>query len=152
MIKQGEADTGSTGGGATAVQPAPRLRVLIVESSDEIRKRLVRLANDLAGIDAESVDSPEAALALLRRSHFHVIVLDLDLPGRQGFEALSAIRTAAQYSVLIVLCSDGSPEVAERCHQLGADFQFVMAREFSRFRNVLAALARGPGTNGGSGP
>jgi DNA-binding response OmpR family regulator len=126
----------------TAQRAGSSLRVLVIESSDELRERLVRLANDVAGVDAAQADSAESALELLGETSFDVVVLDVEAAGGAGLDALGRLRRCARYSVLIALGSDPEPELSERCFLLGADFFFVTSRQFMHIREVLAVLAQ----------
>lgn len=122
----------------------PGLRVLIVESSDEIRERLVRLTSELDAVDAAQAGSAELALSLLSGPPFDVVALDVDLAGGRGLDTLAQVHRGAPGSILIALGSERDPDLSERCRQLGADLYFVISREFMCFRAVIEALVQGP--------
>lgn len=66
-------------------------RLLIVEDDEEIREALrERLCAD--SFEAVGVDSGDAALAEIHSSDFDLVLLDVGLPGLDGFEVLSKIR------------------------------------------------------------
>ncbi|MHB8876352.1 MAG: response regulator [Myxococcaceae bacterium] len=69
---------------------AQRSRVLIVDD-----ERSVRTALELAmppGLEAQAVESAEAALALLRLSRFDLLVVDKNLPGMSGLDLLRRVK------------------------------------------------------------
>ena len=80
------------------------LKLLVIEDHALVREGLVRL---LAQIEArvQVIDRPdfESALALLDgEDEFDLILLDLALPGIDGFEVLKRIRTRNQVPVLML--------------------------------------------------
>ena len=68
------------------------LSVLVVDDEPAIR-RFLRTSLDLQGFRViESADGEEA-LDQLRRNAIDVLVLDLGLPGMDGFEVIKRLRT-----------------------------------------------------------
>jgi two-component system, OmpR family, copper resistance phosphate regulon response regulator CusR len=92
-------------------------KILIVEDETKIAEALVKgLSGE--GYDAKSVSSGEEALFLLSREAFDIIILDVMLPGRNGFEVLKLLReTGGQTPVLMLTARDS---VEDRV--LGLDF------------------------------
>lgn len=122
------------------------LAVLLVEPSDTLRDRLVRLLADVDGVRVREADWVPAALTLLRDTRIDVVVLDVDPAAGGGVDAILRFRTEAPHAVIIALGTEAEPEMAARCFALGANYYFVTAREFMRLRDVIAALAGGPRT------
>lgn len=87
----------------------------ILESLDFILKR--------AGWSIESVTDGEAVLAALKRLKPRVVVLDVMLPKRSGFEVLKQIRADEALRDLRVLILTAKGQVQDRrtAEQLGAD-------------------------------
>ena len=69
-----------------------RLRVLIVDDDSAIRELIATLLKH-SGIDAEMVADGDAALRNIRYGQYDAIILDLMLPGTNGFEVLRDIKT-----------------------------------------------------------
>jgi CheY-like chemotaxis protein len=104
------------------------LRVLIVDDDEDLRllanKALVR-----AGHECEEATSGEEGLALMESWRPDLLLLDLNMPGIDGFEVLKAVRAANQTLPVIVLTAMGDEESARHSFQLGAtDF---LAKPFS---------------------
>jgi len=87
----------------------------ILESLDFILKR--------AGWSIESVTDGEAALVALRRVRPRMVVLDVMLPRRSGFEVLKQIRADAATRDLpvLILTAKGQAQDRRTAEELGAD-------------------------------
>jgi two-component system OmpR family response regulator len=87
----------------------------ILESLDFILKR--------AGWSVESVTDGEAALVALRRGRPRLVVLDVMLPKRSGFEVLKHIRADATMRDLpvLILTAKGQAQDKRTAEELGAD-------------------------------
>jgi len=87
----------------------------ILESLDFILRR--------AGWTIESVTDGEAALVALRRMKPRVVVLDVMLPKRSGFEVLKQIRADAATRDLpvLILTAKGQAQDRRTAEELGAD-------------------------------
>lgn len=81
-----------------------RVRVLVVDDSPTVRAVLSRLVDSEADLDlVASADSAEGALAMLVRSAPDVILLDLDMPGMGGLDAIPRIiELSAPARILVV--------------------------------------------------
>lgn len=75
------------------------------------------LDHDIRFLDA---DSCEAALALPPEPRPDLILLDLNLPGVSGAQALAEVRQAFESSIVVVVSSEDSPASIRRMIDLGA--------------------------------
>lgn len=80
-----------------------RLQILIAEDEPLARERIRRLLRAEADFEivAETGDGDEA-VTLTRRHHPHVLLLDLQLPGRDGFGVLTALGEDRPPAVIIL--------------------------------------------------
>jgi len=78
-----------------------KARVLIVEDEQEIGE-LISLYLKKDGISNELVESAEAGLEKLEAESFDLLILDINLPGMDGFEALGKIRQFSKAPIIIV--------------------------------------------------
>lgn len=123
-------------------------RVLIVE--DEIRiARLVRDYLHQAGFDVlEAVDGP-SALSLARVEKPDMIVLDLGLPGRDGFDVTRELRATSSVPIIMLTArSDETDRIVGL--ELGADD--YITKPFSPkelVARIRAVLRRADATLGG---
>src|SRR5437868_9260497 len=96
--------------------------VLIVEDEQHLAAGL-RFNLEAEGYGVEIVGDGEAALALLldERRHFDVVVLDVMLPGKDGFAVAAELRHAGQFVPVLMLTARGRPEDVLRGFESGAD-------------------------------
>ncbi len=102
-------------------ESAPKHRVLLVDDSHFFRSMLAPLLN-AAGFAVTSAASAPDALALLRNGgRVDVIVTDIDMPGMDGFELTSAVRSDPRTAAVPVigLSSLVSAQALERGRQVG---------------------------------
>ena len=97
-------------------------RVLIVEDEQHISDGL-RFNLEAEGHEALVAADGEQALDLLlkERRIFDVVVLDIMLPGKDGFTVASELRAAEQYVPILMLTARGRPEDVLRGFEAGAD-------------------------------
>jgi len=129
-------------------------RILLVEDEPGIVLTLTdRLTSE--GYQVESATDGETGLDLARSRHFDLILLDVMLPRRNGFEVCRALREGGSQTPVIMLTARG--HVADKVSglKLGADdyvtkpFEMVelLARIEARLRRRSAAAAA-PGAMG----
>jgi two-component system alkaline phosphatase synthesis response regulator PhoP len=96
--------------------------VLIVEDERHLADGL-RFNLEAEGYEVETVSDGESALALLleKRERFDVVVLDVMLPGIDGFTVASDLRRAGQFVPVLMLTARGRPEDVLRGFEAGAD-------------------------------
>jgi two-component system, OmpR family, alkaline phosphatase synthesis response regulator PhoP len=97
-------------------------RVLIVEDEHHLAEGL-RFNLEAEGYDAVVVETGEAALDRLlgARETFSLVVLDVMLPGRDGFEVVGELRAAKQFVPVLMLTARGRPEDVLKGFAAGAD-------------------------------
>jgi DNA-binding response OmpR family regulator len=97
-------------------------RLLIVEDEKHLADGL-RFNLESQGYQVEIVDTGEAALDLLiaKAQRFDVVVLDVMLPGKDGFTVVSEMRMAGQYAPTLILTARGHPDDVLRGFAAGAD-------------------------------
>ncbi len=96
------------------------MRILVID--DEVRlTRHVASALTEAGHDPVVVHEGEAALAAAGRETFDLIVLDVGLPGTDGFEILRRLRAGGNRSRVLMLTARSELNDRLTGLQLGAD-------------------------------
>lgn len=99
---------------------AVALTVLVVDDEPPIR-RFLRTALDSQGYRVVEADSGEAALAELSRNRIDLLILDLGLPGMDGFSVIERLRGQGSVLPVIVLSSRTDEKGKVAALDLGAD-------------------------------
>jgi len=87
------------------------MRLLIVDDHPLFREGLKFLLHGLdSGIELDNAGDCAEAFSLLDKQRYDLILLDLNLPGRSGLEALSEIRKSYGNSPVVVLSGEDSPK------------------------------------------
>jgi two-component system KDP operon response regulator KdpE len=98
----------------------PVIRVLVVDDESAIRRALRPPLIEL-GFQVTEASRGEEALQLLRGAVFDVVLLDINMPGIGGIEALRRMRALLpKLPILMLTVRDGESEKVEAL-ELGAD-------------------------------
>src|SRR6202790_2876340 len=97
-------------------------RVLVVEDEAHLAEGL-RFNLEAEGYSAEVVGDGEAATERLldKKENFDAIVLDIMLPGKDGFTVVSELRAARNYVPVLMLTARSRPEDVLKGFAAGAD-------------------------------
>jgi DNA-binding response OmpR family regulator len=97
-------------------------RVLVVEDEAHLAQGL-RFNLEAEGYAAEVVGDGEAATErlLAKKENFDAVVLDIMLPGKDGFSVVSELRAARNYVPVLMLTAMGRPEDVLKGFASGAD-------------------------------
>ena len=85
-------------------------KILIIEDVKEMAD-LIRLYLSKEGMEATLCDTGEEGLAALSRESFDLVVLDINLPGIDGFEVLQRLRKTSAVPVVIVSARDADEDM-----------------------------------------
>jgi DNA-binding response OmpR family regulator len=95
-------------------------RILIVEDEAHLAQGL-QFNLRAEGHEAAVAGDGEAALEMLRAGGFDAVVLDVMLPGRNGFEVAAELRAAGNFIPVLMLTARGRAEDVVRGFAAGAD-------------------------------
>jgi signal transduction histidine kinase/DNA-binding response OmpR family regulator len=127
-------------------------QVLLIEDDPLVGRTLVDLLN-LRGYTAHRVESAEQGLEALAEGGTDLVLLDVRLPGMDGFEACARIREAHGPSLpVIMMTAFGDPVAVRRGYEAGADdflhkpidtpALILKVRAFLRLKSMHDELAR----------
>ena len=118
-------------------------RVLVVEDEAHLAQGL-RFNLEAEGYAAEVVGDGEAATArlLTKQEKFDVVVLDIMLPGKDGFSVVSELRAARNYVPVLMLTARGRPEDVLKGFASGADDYLAKPFDLSILLARLQGLLR----------
>jgi two-component system, OmpR family, alkaline phosphatase synthesis response regulator PhoP len=116
--------------------------ILLVEDEEHLARGL-KFNLEAEGYPTQVVGDGEAALDLLlkQRSEFDLLVLDIMLPGKDGFTVATELRRASNYIPCLMLTARGRPEDVLKGFASGADDYlpkpFDLAILLARIRSLL---------------
>ncbi len=121
----------------------PESQVLLVEDDPKVPEVLGHLLQG-DGIVLSSARTASEALKLLRNERFDLILLDLGLPGMNGFELLKSLREVPEADLVpvVVLTAWNSTEDKLRGFELGAVDYLTKPFEAAELRARLRAVLR----------
>ncbi len=112
--------------------------ILIVEDEQHIADGL-RFNLEAEGYQVDLVDTGEAALALLAGKPMDLVLLDVMLPGKSGFDVARELRARSQFVPVLMLTARGRPEDVLEGFAAGADDYLPKPFELS----ILIARIKG---------
>jgi DNA-binding response OmpR family regulator len=119
-------------------------RVLIVEDEQHLAEGL-RFNLEAEGYGVEVVETGEAALEQLTdpaHGRFDLVVLDVMLPGKDGFTVVSELRQARQFVPVLILTARGRPEDVLDGFAAGADDYLPKPTELAILLARIGGLLR----------
>lgn len=117
------------------------MKILIVEDDEMIASGL-ELALHRARHRVEWVADGLKAQDLLRRESFDLVILDLGLPGRDGFEILAHLRKSGSASSVLILSARDGVQDRVRGLDLGADDYLTKPFELEELLARIRAIER----------
>jgi CheY-like chemotaxis protein len=106
------------------------MAVLLVVDDDPRNQRYVRSTLGLAGHTAVVASSAEDALAALSLSSVDAVLLDMQLPGISGMEAMHLLRANPRTRAVPVVAMTASVLPANRQQVMAAGFHSFLAKPF----------------------
>lgn len=135
--------------------PPPSVRILLVEDDPALAHSVSR-ALQSQGYEVDLTNKGEPVAYSLQRGPYDLLVLDVGLPGIDGFEVLRRVRTQGSNIPALILTARDAVEDRVRGLDLGADDYmtkpFALPELLARIRalsrrkqtNVEAKLTHGP--------
>jgi DNA-binding response OmpR family regulator len=118
-------------------------RVLIVEDEHHLAEGL-RFNLEAEGFEAEVLDNGADALARLLdpARHFDLVVLDVMLPGKDGFTVAAELRQKQNFVPVLMLTARGRPEDVLKGFAAGADDYLAKPAELPILLARIGGLLR----------
>lgn len=125
-------------------------RILVVDDDPQIR-RVLRTTLSAARYEVETASGGEEALEMMKDRQFHLVLLDLTMPGVDGFELCRTLRASSEAEIIIISVRSVEKDIIAGL-DAGADdyvtkpFRMpeVLARIRSALRRSVASLESGP--------
>jgi CheY-like chemotaxis protein len=126
-------------GPAAAPSAIARWRILLVEDNGDARQMLQMLLV-LAGHEVDSAANGVSGLEKAIRSRPDVVVIDLGLPGLDGYEVARRLRAEGAPVALVALTGYGQPGDREKALAAGFDAHVVKPVDPAQLTDVIASV------------
>lgn len=93
------------------------VRILVVDDSAVPRTKLRKLF-EAHGYQVETANDGNEALAEIAKTHFNVVVTDLEMPNMNGVELIAAIHGSLDTEDLPVIAITGHEDMSARVHDI----------------------------------
>ena len=121
--------------------PGGTLRVLIAEDNRDTAESLKQLLRDL-GYDAHVINDGESAVPAASALKPHVVIMDIGLPGLNGYDAARRIRARIPGVRIVALTGLDKPADRQRSAEAGIDHHLVKPANPAVLRQILDATPR----------
>jgi CheY-like chemotaxis protein len=115
--------------------------VLVVDDNDDAREMLREILRAAGHTVYEAADGP-SALEVARARHFDVALVDIGLPGLDGYEVARRLRASAEGTLLVALTGYGQRADRERATAAGFDHHIVKPVDPDALLAMLSDPAR----------
>lgn len=117
------------------------MKILLVEDDILLANTLTLALNQTNYQTACKHTGADAEKALLENS-YDLLILDLGLPDKSGFEVLSNLRNTGNQTPVLILTGQDSPEHKQRGLDLGADDYMVKPFQLHELLSRIRLLAQ----------
>ncbi|RLS51946.1 MAG: response regulator [Planctomycetota bacterium] len=139
---------------ATIVPSSRRLRILLAEDNPVNQLLAARVLHKL-GHETQTVENGQLALDALRENEFDVVLMDIQMPVLDGFQATTAIReqeqSSGRHQLIVAMTAHAMTGDRERCLAAGLDDYVakpisitLLSEALSRISDQLPPTADGP--------
>ncbi len=131
---------------ADADNNGKRLRILLAEDN-VVNQRLAAALLEREGHAVTMVDDGTAAVAMAAGDQFDAILMDVQMPGMNGFDATAAIRAYereyGRHTLIVAMTAHAMQGDRERCLDAGMDGYVSKPIGLEELRRVLAQVREG---------
>jgi DNA-binding NtrC family response regulator len=107
---------------------AAKRKVLIVDDAGPVVVLCVNVLQAL-GYAVKGANRGEAALELMRKELFDLLVLDYKMPGMTGFEVFQQARALHPEMAVVLVTGHGTPEIINEANRMG--FSAILLKPFT---------------------
>jgi len=108
------------------------------------RRVLVRLLQRLGFVNVAVVENGQDAVSFAEKEPQDLILMDLQMPVMDGFEATRLLREKGHHTPIVALTGDALPQTAVNCQQAGMNACLVKPVKFDELDGLLDRLIRAP--------
>ena len=118
------------------------LNILIVDDTDIVLERLFEMIAELESVDSVlKSNSYNQTLALIKKQVPDVILIDLQLPVKNGMDLLKFVKQHYPAVVTIIVTNSASDYYRQLCKSLGADYFIDKSTEFEKIPAIIDRIS-----------
>ena len=150
LLPDGEIPMARDSGAKGAVSGGP-LRVLVVDDNEDAA-RAIGFLLEMTGHQVAIVFDGPAALEAAASAPPDLVLLDIGLPGMDGYAVAAGLRAAGHaHATLVALSGYGQDEHLRRSKDAGFDHHMVKPIDFEQIEKIIAQIQGAEGVTRGKG-
>ncbi|HAN66329.1 MAG TPA: hypothetical protein DCQ34_08765 [Chitinophagaceae bacterium] len=115
-----------------------RKKVLVVDGSDIVLDRMRGLLHEVDSIsEIFTARGFEEALAVMATHQPEIVLLEIALPGKSGFDLLAFIKAHHPNTRTMILTNLSGEVYRQRSYELGADYFIDKSGEFELINRII---------------
>jgi DNA-binding NarL/FixJ family response regulator len=124
------------------------MKVFVVEDSDAICERIVRMVNDIKDTQVVgTADKVSGALLGIQKYQPDVVILDIQLLDGNGLAVLQQVKKEQPNRKVIVLTNFNSDQYRELAQRYGADAFLDKSNDFMQIPDLINGWDSAPGAS-----
>ena len=118
-------------------------RILVIDDDTQILNVLKGFLTHM-GYEAIVTDSWEEGIRLFEKEEFSLIILDVHMPGRDGFQVARELKTKNTDQKIVIITGLQAGEVYKKLKATEVDFNAILYKPFTaqKMEEVLADLLK----------
>ncbi len=119
-------------------------KILIIDDEEKVLTVLNRMLGHL-GYESDAADNWEDGLARYGKGEFDLVMLDVHIPGRDGFNVAREIKEKNPGQKIIIITGLDAGSVFQRLCESEVDFNDILYKPFTaeKLRQVLSNVLGG---------
>ncbi|MGM0449690.1 MAG: response regulator [Pseudomonadota bacterium] len=113
------------------------LNVLVVEDEPTMRQMLTEMLYAVGVAKVVEAADAESGVATFNDDQFHIVMLDLGLPDRDGHEVMKEIKAANRQQHVVLVTADDSIDSIQRAITAGANGYVVKPYSREKIQDVV---------------
>ncbi|MGQ0739966.1 MAG: response regulator transcription factor [Bacteroidota bacterium] len=125
----------------TAGTDSKKLVVLIVDDNMRFVERMITLLDGITSIQYVNVANEyQEACRCIADDRPDLVLLDINLPGKNGIEVLKKVRETDKTCRVIMLTNHADEYYRQLCDELGADYFLDKSHDFSKVPVIISEM------------
>ena len=115
-----------------------KFNLLIIDDEEDIRTVLKEYINEeFKNINVELSKNANEALSLFKTTNFHIVFLDIVMPGMDAFEFLKSIKSQNSFTQIIVITGNSDLTKIINAFENGADDYLTKPFDINTINDII---------------